>query len=92
MGAQNVIVSMAGKGAVFAGSDGEIYLREAPKGKLVNAVGAGDSMVAGFIAGYLSRQDLLYAFKMGLSTGSASAFSEYLATKEEVEKVFATVE
>lgn len=92
MGAQNVIVSMAGKGAVFAGSAGEIYLREAPKGKLVNAVGAGDSMVAGFIAGYLSRQDLLYAFKMGLSTGSASAFSECLATKEEVEKVFATVE
>lgn len=92
MGAQNVIVSMAGKGAVFAGSDGEIYLREAPKGKLVNAVGAGDSMVAGFIAGYLNKQDFLYAFKMGLSTGSASAFSEYLATKEEVEKVFATVE
>ncbi|MBP3718347.1 MAG: 1-phosphofructokinase, partial [Eubacterium sp.] len=62
------------------------------KGKLVNGVGAGDSMVAGFIAGYLKEGELLHAFKMGLSTGSASAFSEYLATEEEVMKVYATVE
>ncbi len=92
MGAENVIVSMAGEGAVFVSSKGDIYLREAPKGKLVNGVGAGDSMVAGFIAGYLKENDLLNAFRMGLATGSASAFSEYLATKEEVEKVFMTVE
>jgi 1-phosphofructokinase len=92
MGAQNVIISMAGEGAVFVSSDGQTYLREAPKGKLVNGVGAGDSMVAGFIAGYLTEGDLLHAFKMGLSTGSASAFSEYLATKEEVMAVYATVE
>ena len=92
MGAENVIVSMAGKGAVFVASDGQVYMREAPKGKLVNGVGAGDSMVAGFIAGYLKEGELLHAFKMGLSTGSASAFSEYLATEEEVMKVYATVE
>ncbi|MBP3718490.1 MAG: 1-phosphofructokinase, partial [Eubacterium sp.] len=77
MGAENVIVSMAGEGAVFVASDGQVYMREAPKGKLVNGVGAGDSMVAGFIAGYLKEGELLHAFKMGLSTGSASAFSEY---------------
>ena len=92
MGAENVIVSMAGEGAVFVASDGQVYMREAPKGKLVNGVGAGDSMVAGFIAGYLKEGELLHAFKMGLSTGSASAFSEYLATEEEVLKVYATVE
>ena len=92
MGAENVIISMAGEGAVFVSSDGQVYMREAPKGKLVNGVGAGDSMVAGFIAGYLTEGDLLHAFKMGLSTGSASAFSEYLATKEEVMAVYATVE
>ena len=92
MGAENVIVSMAGEGAVFVASDGQVYMRGAPKGKLVNGVGAGDSMVAGFIAGYLKEGELLHAFKMGLSTGSASAFSEYLATEEEVMKVYATVE
>lgn len=91
MGAENVIVSMAGQGAVFVSADGESYLREAPEGKLVNGVGAGDSMVAGFITGYLENQDLLHAFKMGLSAGSASAFSEYLATKKEVEAVYKTV-
>ncbi len=92
LGAQNVIISMAGEGAVFVSSDGQVYMREAPKGKLVNGVGAGDSMVAGFIAGYLTEGDLLHAFKMGLSSGSASAFSEFLATKEEVMKVYSTVE
>lgn len=91
MGAENVIVSMAGQGAVFVSADGESYLREAPEGKLVNGVGAGDSMVAGFITGYLENKDLLHAFKMGLSAGSASAFSEYLATKKEVEAVYKTV-
>ncbi len=91
MGAENVIVSMAGQGAVFVSANGDAYLREAPEGKLVNGVGAGDSMVAGFIAGYLENKDLLHAFKMGLSAGSASAFSEYLATQEEVEAVYRTV-
>ena len=64
----------------------------APKGTLVNAVGAGDSMVAGFLAGWMQKKDYEHAFRMGVSTGSASAFSEQLATKAEVEQVFASLE
>ena len=88
MGAKNVLVSLAGKGAVLVCEDGTVYESEAPEGELVNAVGAGDSMVAGFIAGWLENKDMEYAFRMGLSAGSASAFSEYLATKEEIIKVY----
>ena len=91
MGAKNVLVSMAGEGAVFVGENGEMYESEAPKGKLVNSTGAGDSMVAGFLAGYMEKQDFMYALKMGLSAGSASAFSENLATKEEILNVFKTI-
>lgn len=91
MGARNVLVSMAGEGAVFVGENGEEYESEAPKGKLVNSTGAGDSMVAGFLAGYKEKQDFMHAFKMGLSAGSASAFSEELATKEEVFNVYKTI-
>lgn len=87
MGAQNVIVSMAGEGAVFLDEDGNVYESDAPKGRVVNSVGAGDSMVAGFLAGYLQSGDYREAFKMGVCTGSASAFSEQLATKEEVEAI-----
>ena len=85
MGAQNVLVSMAGEGAVLAAADGGLYKRSAPEGKLINAVGAGDSMVAGFLAGYLQSGNYEEAFKMGVATGSASAFSELLATKAEVD-------
>ena len=88
MGAQNVLVSMAGEGAVLIGADGNVYEAPAPKGTLVNGVGAGDSMVAGFMAGYMEKQDYRYAFHMGIAAGSASAFSEYLATKPEIEKVY----
>ncbi len=88
MGAQNVLISMAGEGAVLIAADGSIYSAPAPKGTLVNGVGAGDSMVAGFMAGYMERKDYEYAFYMGVSAGSASAFSEHLATKEEVEAVY----
>lgn len=91
MGAKNVLVSMAGEGAVFVGENGEVYESEAPKGKLVNSTGAGDSMVAGFLAGYMEKQDFMYALKMGVSAGSASAFSENLATKEEILNVFKTI-
>ena len=87
MGAQNVIVSMAGDGAVFICENGEIYKSEAPKGVLKNSVGAGDSMVAGFLAGFCETKDFAKAFKMGVCTGSASAFSEDLATKEQVRQV-----
>ncbi len=88
MGAVNVLVSMAGEGAVLAAADGKVHAAPAPEGRLVNGVGAGDSMVAGFIAGWLDRKDYRYAFAMGLAAGSASAFSELLATREEIEAVY----
>lgn len=84
MGARNVLISMAGDGAVLVAEDGTIYQSEAPKGKVVNSVGAGDSMVAGFLAGYLEHGTYEKAFQMGVCTGSASAFSEELATKAQV--------
>lgn len=85
MGARNVLISMAGDGAVLVSETGEVYESEAPKGVVVNSVGAGDSMVAGFLAGYLQTGNYKEAFKMGIASGSASAFSENLATLEEVE-------
>lgn len=88
MGAVNVLVSMAGEGAVLAAGDGSMYASPAPKGKLVNGVGAGDSMVAGFLAGWMEKKDYGHAFRMGVSAGSASAFSELLAKKEEIETVY----
>ena len=92
MGARNVLVSMAGEGAVLVDENGQVYMLSAPKGELVNAVGAGDSMVAGFLAGWEERRDYEYAFKMGVAAGSASAFSELLATKEEIFEVFKRIE
>lgn len=91
MGARNVLVSMAGEGAVLATEDGSLFETPAPKGKLVNGVGAGDSMVAGFIAGWLERGDYRHAFKLGVASGSASAFSELLATKEEIETLYHSI-
>ncbi len=84
MGARNVLVSMAGEGAVLAAEDGLIYQADAPKGTVKNSVGAGDSMVAGFLAGYLKSGRFMEAFQMGVCTGSASAFSDALAKKQEV--------
>lgn len=84
-GARNVLVSMAGDGAVLIAEDGKEYQTEAPKGKVVNSVGAGDSMVAGFLYGYMATGSFEEAFRWGVCTGSASAFSEELATKAEVE-------
>ena len=84
MGAQNVIISMAGDGAVLIDSNGEVTTSNVPKGVVKNSVGAGDSMVAGFIAGYLNSGKIEDGFKLGVATGSASAFSEGLATKDYV--------
>lgn len=84
MGARNVLVSMAGDGAVLTAEDGSVFRSEAPKGKVINSVGAGDSMVAGFLAGFLENGNYEKAFRMGVCTGSASAFSEELATEAEV--------
>nr|WP_296960639.1 1-phosphofructokinase [uncultured Mediterraneibacter sp.] len=91
MGARNVLISMAGEGAVLIAEDGTVYDAPAPKGKLKNGVGAGDSMVAGFMAGWLEKQDYRHAFHMGVASGSASAFSENLATKEEITAVYEQV-
>lgn len=90
-GARNVLISMAGDGAIMLTEDGDIYRSEAPKGKLVNSVGAGDSMVAGFIAGYTETRSYEKAFFMGVATGSASAFSENLATRAEAEALLKTI-
>ncbi len=84
-GARNVLVSMAGDGAVLVTENGNVYHAQAPAGKVVNSVGAGDSMVAGFLYGYITYGDYEKAFYYGLYTGSASAFSENLATQTEVE-------
>ena len=78
-------------GAVLVAEDGSVYEAPAPKGTLVNAVGAGDSMVAGFTAGWIEKKDYRHAFYMGVSAGSASAFSEYLATKEEIMDLYEKV-
>lgn len=91
-GAKNVLISMAGEGAVLVDENGQVYKCEAPKGTVVNSVGAGDSMVAGFISGYLeSGHNYQYAFIKGVASGSASAFSPNLCTKEQVEALLTTL-
>lgn len=84
IGAQNVLISLGGEGAILLTTEGKEFYSKAPKGKVINTVGAGDSMVAGFIAGYVKSGDFEQAFKMGIATGSASSFSMNLATAEEV--------
>lgn len=92
LGARNVLISMAAEGAILVGENNEIIQSKAPKGTLKNSVGAGDSMVAGFIHGYLENEkDLSKAFKMAVATGSASAFSDKLATKEEAYNLYKTL-
>ena len=83
-GAKNVLISMAGNGAILVDENDVAHKIGTPKGKVKNSVGAGDSMVAGFCAGYLEKGDYKYALRMGTAAGSASAFSESLATKQEV--------
>ena len=84
LGAKNVLVSMAGEGAVLVDENEDVHMMDAPEGILVNAVGAGDSMVAGFLAGWMQTGDYADALNMGVAAGSASAFSEILATREEI--------
>lgn len=88
MGAQNVLVSMGKSGAALIDEAGQEYFIKSPEGKRVNTVGSGDSMVAGFIAGFLKYNNYNDALRMGVSAGSASALSKYLATKEEVYNLF----
>ena len=91
MGARNVLISMAGDGAILVAENGEIHQIGVPKGTVQNSVGAGDSMVAGFIAGYLEKKDYLYALRLGTASGSATAFSKGLAVKEEIERLLQEV-
>ena len=88
MGATNVLVSMSGMGAVLLDENGGVHALPAPSGRLVNAVGAGGSMVAGFLTGWEEKGDYEHAFRMGIAAGSASAFSDLLATREEVMDVY----
>lgn len=87
MGAANVLVSMAGDGAILVTEYGDVHQIGVPEGKVVNSVGAGDSMVAGFIAGFMKRGDYLEALRTGTAAGSATAFSKGLAQKVDVERL-----
>ena len=84
MGAVNVLVSMAGDGAILVTEEKEVHKMGVAKGTVKNSVGAGDSMVAGFIAGYLDKRDYAYALKLGTASGSATAFSEGIATRKDI--------
>lgn len=86
MGGRNILVSLAEKGAVLVDELGDTHFVEAAKGVVINSVGAGDSMVAGFIAGFKETGDYGYALKLGVAAGGATVFSENLATKEEILK------
>lgn len=86
-GARNVLVSMAGDGALLLDEEGNTHRAGVPKGQVVNSVGAGDSMVAGFLAGWLEKEDYDWALRLGTAAGSATAFSLGLATREKVREL-----
>lgn len=88
MGARNVLISMAGDGAMLVDEEGKRYRIGVPKGTVRNSVGAGDSMVAGFVAGYMKEKNYETALKMGTAAGSATAFSDGLAKAADIEKLF----
>ncbi|MGI5945768.1 MAG: 1-phosphofructokinase [Lachnospiraceae bacterium] len=91
MGARNVLVSMAGDGALLVTEEGTVYQQGVARGVVKNSVGAGDSMVAGFLAGYLKTGDYEYALKLGTAAGGATAFSEGLGTREDIMKLYKTL-
>jgi 1-phosphofructokinase len=88
MGARNVLVSMAEDGAFLLDENGNSHSVRAARGHLVNSVGAGDSMVAGFTAGYLETGDYDHALRLGAAAGSATAFSEGLAHREKIMEIY----
>ena len=88
MGAKNVLVSMAEKGAILITETGEVIKQASVKGKVKNSVGAGDSMVAGFISGYLKSHDYNEALKLGIASGAATAFSDNLATGDYIREIY----
>ena len=87
-GAENIIVSMGGDGAILLDKKGEVHKCKAPAGKALGAFGAGDSMTAGFIKGFLDEHDYDYALKLGIAAGSAAVFEGKLPEYEEIMKVF----
>lgn len=87
-GARNVLVSMAGDGALLLTENGEIYEEGVCRGTVLNSVGAGDSMVAGFLAGYLKTEDYEYALKLGTASGGATAFSYGIGSREKIMELF----
>ena len=89
-GARNVLVSMAGAGSLLLDETGAAHRLGVPKGEVRNSVGAGDSMVAGFLAGWLRHGSYEAAHRMGAATGSATAFSDGLAEKHQVMKLLDT--
>ena len=90
-GAVNVLVSMAGDGSILITEHGDVHKMGVAKGKVKNSVGAGDSMVAGFVAGYLERGDYVYALKLGTAAGGATAFSDDLASGEYIKEILETL-
>lgn len=87
MGAKNVLVSMGKDGALLITENDEIYISNVPKGNVINSVGAGDSMVAGFISGYINTNSYKEALRLGAASGSATAFSSDLSSKELIDKL-----
>ena len=87
MGAQNVMVTLGSKGAVLVCKNGETYTQAAPKGNVISAVGAGDSAIAAFLYYFLYDQGYKYSLKFAVAAGSATTFSDGLATKEKIEKI-----
>lgn len=90
-GARNVLVSMAGDGAILLDETGAFHKIAAPRGTVRNSVGAGDSMVAGFLTGWFRTGDYAAALRMGAAAGSATAFSDGLATRQQVEALLKTM-
>ncbi len=88
LGAQNVLVSLGKDGALLIDENGNAYLQEAPKGKVLNTVAAGDSMIAGFIYRYCQTNDYADSLKFSVAAGSATAFSKWIAEKELIYKLY----
>ena len=87
MGAKNVLISLGGEGAMLIDENGNKHKAGVLKEKVINTVGSGDSMVAGFVAGYIKTEDYAYALKLGSVCGNATAFLSGLATKEKIEEL-----
>lgn len=92
MGAKNVLVSLGGEGAMLLDEFGHVFKEGTIKGKVLNTVGSGDSMVAGFVAGYIKKKDYAYALRLGSACGNATAFLEGLATREKIEELLSLFE